>query len=271
MIGLLGMSIRSLKTKEESIAVDALKRFSSDLNHLSDERRRSYDPSPRPPAPMSLPTPYYEHDGITIYHGDCRKVLPEIVHADAVITDPPCNCGKDYGTYKDKLSPDEYAYFMHCVVRESLRIAPKQAWVAPRYQMRLFLQLLDDPHIVVVRRGAMGPYRGGWSDQFEVVLIKGKPNRVFPDLWDKIRLKGEGYFFREETWNHPGYTPEPIMRCCVDLLTTEGDLIVEPFCGTGTTLRAAKDLRRKAIGIEIEEKYCEIAAKRLEQEVFDFT
>jgi site-specific DNA-methyltransferase (adenine-specific) len=89
------------------------------------------------------------------------------------------------------------------------------------------------------------------------------------DLWDGIRLKGEGYFFREETYGHPGYTPKPIMHRCVTLLSPEGGTVLDPFCGTGTTLRAAKDLGRKAIGIEIEERYCEIAAKRMAQTVMD--
>jgi site-specific DNA-methyltransferase (adenine-specific) len=91
-----------------------------------------------------------------------------------------------------------------------------------------------------------------------------------PNLWDGIRLKGEGYFFREYTYNHPGYTPYPIMRKAVELLSECGDVIVEPFSGTGTTLRAAKDTGRKAIGIEINERYCEIAAKRLAQRVLAF-
>jgi site-specific DNA-methyltransferase (adenine-specific) len=57
------------------------------------------------------------------------------------------------------------------------------------------------------------------------------------------------------------------MRALVELLSEPGETILDPYCGTGTTLRAAKDLGRKAIGIEIEERYCEIAVKRLAQEV----
>jgi site-specific DNA-methyltransferase (adenine-specific) len=75
---------------------------------------------------------------------------------------------------------------------------------------------------------------------------------------------------REAKYDHPSQKPYPFMTWLVQRLSDEGHTILDPFMGSGTTLRAAKDLRRKAIGIEIEEKYCEIAAKRLEQEVFDF-
>jgi DNA modification methylase len=66
---------------------------------------------------------------------------------------------------------------------------------------------------------------------------------------------------------HPTMKPEPLIKELVSLFSDVGDLILDPFVGSGTTLRAAKDLGRKAIGIEIEEKYCEIAARRMAQEV----
>ena len=140
---------------------------------------------------------------------------------------------------------------------------PQGRW----YQLELWLSLIPGAHLLIVRRGAGGPYRGGWSDQFQVVLTRGKPSQVFPDLWDDIRLKGEGYFFREDTYGHPGYTPSGITRRCVALLSPEGGTVLDPFMGTGTTARSAKDLGRRAIGIEIEERYCEIAAKRMSQSV----
>ena len=208
--------------------------------------------------------PYYEHAGITIYHGDCRDVLPQL-KADAVITDPPYNCGKDYGVFKDNLSDAEYREFMETVIKYSFAAAPNQFWVAPRYKLEFFLPMFPGYHLIVIRRGACGPFRGAWSDQFEIALAIGKPKGAPSDLWEGIRLKSEGYFFREQTFGHPGYTPYPIMLRAAKLLAEK--ILIDPFCGTGTALRAAKDLGIRGIGIEINEVYCEIAAKRMAQEV----
>ena len=69
---------------------------------------------------------------------------------------------------------------------------------------------------------------------------------------------------------HPTQKPLRLMQELVELFTNIGEIILDPFMGSGTTLLAAKNLARKSIGIEIEEKYCEIAAKRLRQEVLSF-
>lgn len=212
--------------------------------------------------------PYYQDQWAAIYHGDCRQVIPSLGQFDAVVTDPPYNVGKDYGVHDDKMSNDEYAEWSRSIVELCLQKASNQFWVAPRYKLELWLSLLPSAHLIVIPRGAAGPFRQGWSDQFEIALAVGKPSQCVADLWKGIRLKGEGYFFTEETWGHPGYTPYPIMLRAIQLLAVE--TVLEPFCGTGTTLRAAKDLGKRSVGIELEERYCEIAAKRLAQEVFDF-
>ena len=208
--------------------------------------------------------PYFETKLGKLYHGSCEDILPEIETVDLVVTDPPYNTGRDYGDFKDNLSPEKYEAWMRGVITKCLALAKNQAWVAPRYKMKLFLTLLPKSHIIVVQRGARGPFRGGWSDQFETILITGKPNKCEVDLWTNIRLKAEGYFFRENTYGYPGYTPQPIMFRCVELLSTKSAL--DPFFGTGTSGVVCEKLGRKWVGIELNEKYCEIAAKRIEQE-----
>ena len=203
------------------------------------------------------------YDCCTVVCGDCLKLMKALPDGcvDAVITDPPYNVGKDYGTHDDSLPKSEYESWMETVVTECLRLSENQAWVAPRYKLEKFMRWIPGCHLVVIRRGAAGPFRGGWSDQFEIALARGFPARCGPDLWDDIRLKGEGYFFREETFGHPGYTPQPIMGRFIDLLCAE--TVLDPFIGTGTTAVAAKKLGRHFLGFEISPEYCKIAEERI--------
>jgi DNA modification methylase len=180
---------------------------------------------------------------------------------DAVITDPPYNVGKDYGVHNDSMPPGEYETWMESVSLECLRIAQNQAWIAPRYKLEKFMRWIPKSHLVVIRRSAAGPFREGWSDQFEIALARGVPQKCMSDLWSDVRLKGEGYFFREETFGHPGYTPQPIMERFIDLLCIE--TVLDPFMGTGTTAVAAKKLGRHFLGFEISEEYCRIARERI--------
>lgn len=210
-------------------------------------------------------TPYYRDEWVSIFHGDCRELLPTF-QADALVTDPPFNVGKDYGIHKDAMPDDEYEAMLRGLIEAGPNV---QAWVVPKKYLRHLLNLMPDAQLVILKRGAQGPQRWGWSDQHELLLVRGRPRVKAPTLWEGIRLKGEGYFFREETYGHPGYTPYPIMARLVDLLTGPGQTVVDPFSGTGTTLVAAKSQNRRAIGIEINEAYCEIAAKRLAQGVLE--
>jgi site-specific DNA-methyltransferase (adenine-specific) len=209
--------------------------------------------------------PYYQDTSVTIYHADCRDVLPTLRAVDLVLTDPPYNVGKDYGTASDSLPESEYEALMRGIVSECRRIAPNQAWVAPRYKMPLWWSLLPDAHEIVIPCKATNAIRGGWVSQFALVMAVGTPPPQTSDLWEGIMLKGTGYFFREETYGHPGYTPYPIMERSIGALCPDTGTVLDPFMGTGTTLRAANDLGRTAIGIEVEERYCEIAAKRMSQ------
>jgi site-specific DNA-methyltransferase (adenine-specific) len=211
--------------------------------------------------------PYFQDDSVTIYNCDCKQVLRVVDHADIVVTDPPYNVGKDYGTASDELTPEEYADFMRDMIMACECLTKRQVWVAPRYKMDLWWSLLPNAHEVVIPLRAGNAIRQGWSSKFMTLLAVGEPIGHPDDLWEGIRCKGEGYFFREETYGHPGYTPYPIMARAIRAMCPEGGVVLDPFMGTGTCLRAAKDLGRKAIGIEIEEKYCEIAARRMSQSV----
>jgi len=210
---------------------------------------------------------YYQDSHCTIYNGDCREILPQLEKVDLVLTDPPYNVGKNYGVWSDDLPTIEYLAFIKQVFGSAktdniITNTPKK-WLAE------YLQILPKSQLIVIERGASGPFNQyGWADQYDILLAQGRPKHAPSNLWKGIRLKGEGYFFREEHYDHPGYTPAEISKRGIKYFEAEN--IVDPFCGTGTTLRSAKDLNRKAIGIEISEKYCEIAVKRLQQEVMQF-
>ena len=212
--------------------------------------------------------PYYDDGRMTIYHGDCRNVLPSIESVDLIVTDPPYNVGKDYGTASDSLDDTEYASFMDDVVKHARRLCTSHAWVAPRYKMAMWWALLPDAHEIVIPMRAGNAIRQGWSSKYSIVLTVGIPTVLHPDdLWGNIRHRGEGYYFNEETFGHPGYTPYPIIAKTIATMAGPSSLVLDPFMGTGTTLRAAKDMNHRAIGIEIDERYCEIAVHRLAQEV----
>ena len=211
----------------------------------------------------SLPTPYYEQDGITIYHGDCRDILPLIEpgSVDLVLTDPPYGIKRDEqretftllrkhkrkqhdGFGWDESPPDR------AVFDEMFRVSNDQViWGANYFAPNL-------------------PPTMGW-----LVWDKGQKlsmsdaELAFTSRQNALRLitinRGE---IAADGADHPTQKPLKLFRWCISFFPS-AQMILDPFMGSGTTLRAAKDLGRKAIGIELEERYCEIAAKRLQQSV----
>lgn len=214
---------------------------------------------------MSLPSPYYDEDGITIYHGDCREILPHLPKVDLVLTDPPYGIGEARGKNKTRVQlaePKDYGV-------ASWDDSPPPRW--------LFDWLMDiSRHQIIFGGNYFGlPSSSCW-------LVWDKDNTGdFADCelaWTnlkkavrRLRWRWNGMLqenmANKEIREHPTQKPLEVMKWAMSHALEDCNLILDPFMGSGTTLRAAKDLGRKAIGIEIEEKYCEIAVKRLAQGV----
>lgn len=210
-------------------------------------------------------TPYYDEDGITIYHGDCREVLPrlETCSAELGFADPPYGVDFSYaGAYRDT-GGDDYARWMEETATELLRVC-SLTLVTPGIRN---VSLWPKPTWMLcwAKPGSTRRSDLGGFNEWEPVLMYGK-RRLYHDL--KV-LPTVSNLSKSEVGNHPCPKPLRLLTWLVSECSNPGGLVVDPFLGSGTTLRAAKDLGRRAIGIEVEERYCEIAAKRLSQGVLD--
>jgi site-specific DNA-methyltransferase (adenine-specific) len=229
----------------------------------------------------ALPTPYYEDDAVTIYHGDCRDVLPSLT-ADAAIFDPPYGVDAKYGpTYSDKREA-YWPWFLPALhlIRQT---APVLAFT---HRTPALKEITDWDWLMAWHKPYGAGARIGNSPllpHWEVIVLYGihslgTKRRPLPD-WiscnpERVRAEaqnangnGRVRWQGDEYSDHPTPKPVVLFRKLIEGLTLPGEIILDPFAGSGTTLRAAKDLGRKAIGIEIEERYCEIAAKRMAQQV----
>jgi len=224
--------------------------------------------------------PYYQDKWVKIIHGDCREILPEI-HFDITITDPPYNQEYHYDKYADNLSNEDYMEFLKVIKlpavvihypEPSINLLPKVfgecreivSWVYKNP-----LPVVKDFRLVTWW-GVNPDFTKAKEPYAEATLndkrAEGKHNpegRSIRDWWEEQTVR----FPSCENTDHPCQIPLSVMRKII--LITEGAVILDPFMGSGTTLRAAKDLTRNCIGIEISEKYCEIAAKRCSQEVME--
>ena len=261
-------------------------------------------------------TPYYEDDAVTIYHGDCREVLPTL-EFDGLVTSPPyaeqraglydgipearypeftvewmnaaadgiSTTGSALINIRENISGGEMADYLHHT-RLAVRAAgwyevDELIWVKPdgpplghpkrprrSWERILWFARTRQPVVFATANGqassriglsgvgaASSQWVNGQSDELKCGISR-SPDYCVVSVRD-----------RPSGTDHPAVFPEKVAAWMFRTITAEGSTVVDPFMGSGSTLVAAKYGGRKAIGIEVEERYCEIAVKRLAQEV----
>ena len=204
---------------------------------------------------------YYQDDAVTIYHGDCREIVPTLGKFDLLLTDPPYgledwnnrgnNAGGPFDSEKETASWDKMpdASLVEIIISVSAKCIIWGGNYLGDFLGRTKQMLVWDKGI-----------RGMHFNDCEIAWCNGfkEASRVFNYSAARNNKK-----------QHPTQKPLPLMTWCISLA---GDVqtILDPFAGSCTTGRAAKDLGRKCVCIEKEEKYCEIGAKRMGQEVLNF-
>jgi site-specific DNA-methyltransferase (adenine-specific) len=216
--------------------------------------------------------PYYEQDGITIYHGDCRDVLPSIT-ADSVVTDPPYKLSQEYSASVDADNLLAVAS-IGWIAPMLLPAVPVGASAAVFYDTRILPLALSAfgkagwkylRNLTLYRRWGAASKTHWWMSTSDFVLLFQRPGAkeqyhgaTHHDVFVKAGPEPDAS-------GHPAQKPLEFVQQIVENLTPLGGTVLDPWAGSGTTLLGARLSGRNAIGIEIEERYCEIAARRLEE------
>ena len=233
------------------------------------------------------------HDKITIYHGDCIDVLTglESESVDLILTDPPYNVSarspigsvprqdgthreirRDFGAWDHGWDPMPFLAEARRLLRDGGSLV---AFTSEHLFAPYLASGLDHRALLHWRKTNPAP-------NFRKQLVRAVEMAVWqtqgagwtfnaggyrPNVWQGPIINGYLSQNTDEKRWHPTQKPEWLMRAWIELFSMPGDLILDPFAGSGTTLRAAKDLGRRAIGIEVDEEYCKIAVERMRQEV----
>jgi site-specific DNA-methyltransferase (adenine-specific) len=241
---------------------------------------------------VSLPAPYYDDGACVIYHGDCLDLLPELSGIGAVLTDPPYSSGGAYRGDRTQRVVDKYvrndtlayrpdfagdnrdqrsflawaALWLNAARRACVAGAPVACFTDWR-QLPTMTDALQAGGwlwrgIAVWSKGYGRPAPGRFSNAAEYVCWGSAgpmPEReVYPPGIFECPVVSE----RE----HVAEKPLAVMRWLCQIVPP-GAMVLDPFMGSGTTLRAAKDAGLRAVGVEVDERYCELAARRMAQEV----
>lgn len=210
--------------------------------------------------------PYYQHGGITIYHGNALEVLPSLEPVDLVLTDPPYGIGHRRGQCRDR--GKGLSLGASRIIGDDSHFDPSPWLSFPEVIMwgaNFYADKLPAGRWLVWDKQCHGG-SGDFSEAEIAWHSRGRAIKIFRHMWLGVQRASEVGMSRL----HPTQKPEVLMAWCIKQAQATG-VILDPFMGSGTTLRAAKDLGRQAVGIEICEAYCEIAARRLSQEVLPLT
>jgi DNA modification methylase len=240
-------------------------------------------------------TPYYSDAAVTLYLGNCLHVLPSVVGAALLMTDPPYNVSargvggranttigrvprkdgtmreivRDFGEWDHGWNPEPFLSLVGAVLRDggSLVSFTSEFLMGPylrtglEHRSLLFWRKTNPaPNFrkQIVRAAEMAVWQtkgGGWTFN---------AGGYCPNVWEGPSVNGYTCENTAEKRIHPTQKPEWLMERWVALFSDPGDLVVDPHAGSGTTLVAAKRYGRRAVGVELNERYAEEAAKRLE-------
>jgi DNA modification methylase len=212
---------------------------------------------------MGLPKPYYETDLGKLYHSDCLEILPHLEPVDLVLTDPP------YGVKMDK-GFEGFGGFGPPIARRQYA----DNWDCSRPDKKVFDLILSISKSALIFGGNFFadilPQSKHWIvwDKKNTMPTFGDCELIYTNIdrksVKKYTCEYNGLLGKEGERVHP--TQKPIKLFISLIEDYQGNVVLDPFLGSGTTAVACERLKRRWIGIEIEEKYCEIAAKRIEAE-----
>lgn len=231
--------------------------------------------SPMMETATAPPKPYYEDAAVTIYHGDCLEILPSLPSVDVVVADPPYTFGLASSIHEGKAG--SWGDLMNNAVWYALWLADCKrltaarqgaAWVFNSWRTLPVLAKAASSlrwpieSMLVWDKQWIGPGGSrGLRPSYELVALFVQQgfalkDRGLPDIWPV-------QWSSHKPNSHPAEKPLALISKIIT--ESDGDLVLDPFMGSGTTLRAAKDLGRRAIGIEIEERFCQRATERMSQ------
>lgn len=228
--------------------------------------------------PRTTCSPFWEGDGVQIYHGDCRDVIPQLDTVDLVLTDPPYGMAYNSGWTKvsSAIRSDGVRQGVRLLRAALFELQPKLADDAHFYTFCHWESWPDfydsassyfnlrNALIWWKDRGGMGDLRHEYGKDYEVILFGAKGRRELEGRRDGCVIEGIPPC-NPNGRRHPTEKPVALMRYFIEKSCPPGGLVVDPFCGSGAVLEAARECGRRAVGIDLVLGHCESSRDRLSQ------